>query len=74
MRQLRTIISESTGISISLLITLAGGIFWLSTLYAKTLNTEQATQRIESKQDQYNKDIQEIKEDIAHIKGMLENK
>lgn len=45
----RSFISMDTVIPISLLITLAGGIFWLSTMFS---NVQQNTKSIESLQEQ----------------------
>lgn len=69
--KMRQIISENTGISISVVISLLGGIFWLSTLYAKTVATEQSINRIELNQQEYYKNLTEINNRLGRIEGYL---
>jgi len=71
MLKIKSAITENTTISISVVISLIGGIFWLTTLYAKAESTEKAVERVEIKQDSYNNHLLEIKEDLGLIKGSL---
>lgn len=64
-------INENTAISIGLMITLAGAVFWVSTIYSLASSTETRTSKIEQKQDRYIEDMHQIKEDVAVIKQML---
>lgn len=74
MSRFQNIISEHTSISLTVLISLVGGIFWLTTLYAKTESTAQAISRIEINQTEYNKNLMEINQRLSRIEGMLDNK
>lgn len=69
--KMRNVINESTSISVGLLITLVGGIFWLSTLYAKTEATAKAVERIEIRQNKYNDTVGEINERLSRIEGAM---
>lgn len=71
MKTMKAIISENTGISISLVITMAGGLVWLSTLYYKTEAIAQSVSRVELKQDQYNDNQSEIIQRLSRIEGAL---
>lgn len=71
MKSMKAIISENTGVSISLVISLAGGMVWLSTLYYKTEAMAQTVSRIEQKQDQYNENQSDIIQRLSRIEGML---
>lgn len=71
MKNMKAMITENTGISISLVISLAGGLVWLSTLYYKTEAMAQTVNRIEVKQDQYNENQSEIIQRLSRIEGML---
>lgn len=46
--KLRQVISENSSVSIGLLITIMGGVFWISTLYARTDSNTTALERIAS--------------------------
>ncbi len=65
-------ITEDTAVSISLLIVIIGGVFWLSTLYAKTNNTAEAVSRIEDKSQEYQKTVDEINLRLTRIEAKLE--
>lgn len=71
MTQLKNLITENTPISISLLISLAGGIFWLTTLYSKTEANAEALKRIEYNQEKYTENLEQINERLSRIEGYL---
>lgn len=68
---MKAIISESTPISISLVITLTGCLFWLASLYYKTEASAQSITRIEHKQEEYNQNQTEIIQRLSRIEGSL---
>lgn len=61
------VISEKTGISVSLLITLAGGIYWLTTLYSQNESNAQEIREIKREM----RELREIKSDVTIIKSDL---
>ena len=65
-------ISENTKVTLSLLIAIIGGVFWLSKVYF--LADSSASQISEIKQDQkrYMEDVAEMKADIHYIKQKME--
>jgi len=67
------IIDEKTNIklftAITAMLTLAGFVFWLSTLYS----IASEAQKVNEKQDQKLEMLYEIKQDVAIIKKILEN-
>lgn len=65
------LISENTPISISLLISIIGGIVWISNISAKAESNSQAVHRIEENQREYTKNLQEINERLSRIEGRL---
>lgn len=65
------LISESTLIPISLVITLGGGLMWLTTIYNLTSANEKAIQRVETKQDIYNDNLAIIRDKLSTIEGRL---
>lgn len=67
-------ITETTLIPISLVITLVGGIVWLSTLYARTEETAKAIIRVEANQQGYNENLREIISRLSRIEGALGEK
>ena len=64
-------ITESTLLPISMVITLSGGIAWLTTIYNITVTNEKAIERVESKQDRYNENLAIILNKLANIEGRL---
>lgn len=74
------VISESTVIPISLVIVLIGGIFWLTTIWAKGNANAAALKELQddrkSKREEYvdtlkmiNENLTSLKEDVAFLKG-----
>lgn len=60
-------ITEKTLVPIGLVIILFGGVAWLTTLYVKAENTAEAVEKIQIKQDGYEKNISGVKESLARI-------
>ena len=58
-------ITESTLIPLSLAITMAGGIFWLTTIYSKT-------EAIASAMDKYTTALISIDQRLSRIEGRLQ--
>lgn len=65
------VLSEKTLIPISLVIVLVGGVFWLTTIYWRGISTAEAVLRVESKQDLYLKEVQEINARLTTIEATL---
>jgi hypothetical protein len=57
-------ITESTAISIGALSIIAGGVFWLSTLYAKASASEIKIAAIEQKMEKKNEDDADFKREV----------
>lgn len=70
-KPLAQVITENTGISVGVVALLIGGVFWLSTLYAKAQNTEETVDRIEKSQEEYNKNLLQINNRLGRIEGRL---
>ncbi len=64
-------ITETTLLPISLVIVVIGGIVWLTSLYAKTDESFKAIARLESSQDAYYRNLQEISTRLSRIEGKL---
>ena len=64
-------ITEKTLLPLSLVITLSGGIFWLTKQYIQTEANAETLNKVASKQDQYVEDIQAIRLDIEIIKNEM---
>lgn len=64
-------LSENTPISVGVVSILIGGVVWLTQLYAQTNENSEALKRIEMSQDQYNKNMEEIRDRLARIEGKL---
>lgn len=69
------LITEKTGISLTLVLTLVGGVLWLSHMFFLTESTAKAVEKVTVKQETDSatviKDIAEIKSDIRVIKQIL---
>jgi len=64
-------ITESTLIPLSLLAVLAGGIFWLSTLYAEVRTNSAAVAEMKMTQADGYKSLQSIDQRLSRIEGKL---
>lgn len=64
-------ITEATAVSLSLVVILAGGIFWLSSLYANVNASNVKIQKLEVQQEQTAKDVIDrlarIEEQLKHL-------
>lgn len=64
-------ITESTTISIGLVIILIGGVFWLSTLYANDMTQNQKIAELHQENKEIKDDIKKILNDTYEIKADL---
>lgn len=67
-------LGENTPVTISLavLLSMAGGMIWLSKVYFMAEASAISIERVSHKQEKYNEDIAELKKDVAIIKKILE--
>lgn len=61
-------ITEFTLIPLSMLSIIAGGVFWLSSLYSKVQAHSEQLSALENKQEKQSEILQVIREDVAAIK------
>jgi hypothetical protein len=64
-------ITENTTISIGVLILIAGGISWLTSLYADVQVQGKQITQLEESQSELQKDVKEILENTYQIKSEL---
>lgn len=64
-------ITENSAVSLTVVASLLGGIFWLSAMWSKVGETADRLQKIEDRQGTYEQNVAEIKTDIAVIKCLL---
>ena len=64
-------IDEKTSISIGLLITLSGGILWLSTIYANDMTQTKQIERLTLENNEIKGDLKKILSDTYEIKADL---
>lgn len=64
-------ITESTTISIGLVIIMIGGVFWLSTLYANDLTQNQKIAELHQENKEIKGDIKKILSETYEIKAEL---
>lgn len=67
-------LTETTLLPISLVITIIGGVFWLTSIYNTTQSNAASIASIENKQERYIETVSEIRVELGKIKGMLEKK
>lgn len=69
-------LNENTPITLSLavLVSVMGGVLWLSKVYFMAEASAISLERVSHKQEKYNEDIAELKKDVAIIKKILETK
>jgi hypothetical protein len=67
-------ITERTLIPLSIFAVLAGGIFWLSSLFATVSQHTQQLQALETKQEKVGEILQMIREDLADIKAAIKQR
>lgn len=72
-----SLITERTKLSVSLVIVLVGGVFWLSTVHWNAAQAAKGVDEVkveQSKQkDEYNKTINEINSRMARMEQSLKN-
>jgi hypothetical protein len=73
MNKVSQIISENTGISLGVLISLLGVIAWLTDLRAKASTTADHVMVIEAKQEKDEAAQQEIREWMIRIDGKMDS-
>lgn len=67
-----SMISEKTLIPLSLVLILSGGIFWLSSMDARTSSNAAAIERAEKKEDSLSDKMQEVSNRLSRIEGKLD--
>lgn len=67
-----TKLTEKTTISISLMLALLGGVFWLSTIYSQSVANAKALEKISVEQLNYNKNLEAINTRLSRIEGALD--
>lgn len=65
-------ITEKTLIPLSFVVTLGGGVFWLTSIYTISQANTSSIVLVQAKQDKFEDALGDIKEDLAKIKGLLE--
>lgn len=65
------VLSENTKLPLSFVLILLAGAFSTGIFYFKTEANAEATGKLESRQDQYDKDMEDIKVDLRLIKEKL---
>lgn len=64
-------ITKNTGISISLAISLLGGVFWLSSIYYQASSNAQDISEIKKSHDMYLQNARDINKRLGRIEGRL---
>lgn len=64
-------ITETTLFPLSLVILIAGGVFWLSSVYSTASTTKDEVTLLRQKQDEYYDAIQKVDERLSRIEGKL---
>lgn len=70
----KNIITEGTLVPLSLVAIVAGGIFWLSTLYAEVKANTDGLSRIEERSDKYLTTVEDINKRLSRIEGKLDRR
>ena len=65
-------LTEKSMVSIGMVVALLGGTVWFTKLFWMTEANAVAVTQIQTKQEQYNEAIWQIKEELAKIRGILE--
>lgn len=65
-------LDQKTPVALGLVIVLAGGIFWLSSLHALANSTSQRVDKTSQRLDKYADDVSKIREDVAYIRAKIE--
>lgn len=64
-------ITERTLVPLSLVITLVGGVSWLTTIHAQGQANAEVLVEVKNKQDKYEENLKAILNQLAEIKGEL---
>ena len=71
-----TLINRNSYVSLSLVITLIGGVVWITAIYANAKMNTKALGKLNKKvidlEKTYNDDVKIVKNDLGVIKGQLE--
>lgn len=66
-------ISEQTFIPLSLVLLIIGGVAWLTNMNYNTEANGRALESISNKQDQYNKNLEEINTRLSRLEGYIKS-
>lgn len=64
-------ITEKTLIPLSLVMTLIGGVFWLTSIYFEAKAANSSITEIKQKQDSYTETLNSIDKRLSRIEGFL---
>ena len=67
------LINENTVLPLSLIITLMGGIFWLTIIYAQGKQNTADIAEVKGAQSQYNHIMQSIDHRLSEIEGQMKS-
>lgn len=65
-------VTESTLFPLSLIFVMIGCVYWVSSLAFQVTASAKSIEKLEDERKEYLQNVQELKTDIATIKGMLE--
>jgi hypothetical protein len=65
-------ITDKTRVSVALVLTLLGGMFWLTTVYAEVRNSSNKIQELQTGQHRKEEQVLEILQRLAVIQEKLE--
>ena len=64
-------ITENTLLPLSMILVLMGGVVWLTSIYAQTTENTKSIVELNRKQDEYNRTLSQISNQLSEIKGAL---
>ncbi len=74
----RTVLTETSSISMGLFLILigsiAGAVFYVATSQGKQESLLMRMEKVESQQDRYNEIVEEMREDLHEIRGFLKGR
>ena len=68
----KSVISKETLVPIGLLVTLAGGVFWLSTLWSDVQNLKQNQDKLQTQIYQTNDTVSKISEKLIRLETKMD--
>lgn len=68
----KTVLSKETLVPIGLLVTLAGGVFWLSTLWSDVQNLKQNQDKLQIQIYQTNDTVSKISEKLIRLETKMD--